>query len=342
MIHANKTCIDASEYRFEFGDCPAGTPDQTVSESMGGVSVVGYESLVPPIDQPRMPIAQRSNDGNQFPQDQVCIDFETGAPCVFQATIALREAFSGLGVHFDGPASRDGGGILDQCGNFGVNARSGVDFLAFNRGATFGDGGVPRDPKTVKFDFSASSASIWVSGGFSNAKWNMDAFDSSGNLITSSSIATVAGSYGELALNGSGIRSVVITKTSGASAFVMDDLCVDLGSCLTMDVSTLVSGQNATWGISGATPGARVAVIYGFAAGNTVVNGQFGYCATFGIKGVNSSKVVGSKLADGSGNASIIKKIPGGTSGVKVLTQAAQQGTCPNECLSDVDTQAIQ
>jgi len=114
------------------------------------------------------------------------------------------------------------------------------------------------------------------------------------------------------------------------------------GPCLTMVVSTLRQGMNASWDVSGATPGARVAVVWGLQLGTTVVNGQFGYCATFGIKGVNSSKVVGTKVANGSGNATISKNIPGGTSGLTVHTQAAEQNTCPDECLSDVDTQVIQ
>jgi len=112
--------------------------------------------------------------------------------------------------------------------------------------------------------------------------------------------------------------------------------------CLTMTVSMLTGGQNASWDVSGATPGALVAVIYGLQAGSTVVSGQSGFCATFGIKGVNQSKLVGAKVADGSGNASIAKKIPGNASGLTVLTQAAEQGTCPDECVSGVDTQVVQ
>jgi len=114
------------------------------------------------------------------------------------------------------------------------------------------------------------------------------------------------------------------------------------GDCLDMTVSTLAGGQNATWDVDGATPGARVAVVYGTKAGTTVVNGQFGYCATFGIKGVNSNKLVGSKIADGNGHVTVLKRIPGSASGLTILTQAAEQGTCPKECLSGVDTQVVQ
>ncbi len=112
--------------------------------------------------------------------------------------------------------------------------------------------------------------------------------------------------------------------------------------CLTMTVSTLIANQNATWKVSGATPGSRVAIVFGTQAGSTILNGQFGYCASFGIKGVTVNNIVGTMIADNAGNISIIKKVPAGTTGITALTQAAQQGTCPNECMSNLDTQVIQ
>jgi len=112
--------------------------------------------------------------------------------------------------------------------------------------------------------------------------------------------------------------------------------------CLTMTVSSLTAGQNATWKISGADPALFVAVVYGFQAGTTIVNDQLGFCATFGIKGISRKKLVGSAITDGSGNATIVKKIPGNASGLTVLTQAAAKGTCPDECMSNLDTQVVQ
>lgn len=112
--------------------------------------------------------------------------------------------------------------------------------------------------------------------------------------------------------------------------------------CLTMVVSKLVGGKQASWDIDGATRGATVAVVYGLQAGKTVVNGQSGYCATFGIKGVNASKLVGLGVADGSGHVTVLKRIPASATGLTVLTQAAEKGTCPDECVSNVDTQKIQ
>jgi len=113
-------------------------------------------------------------------------------------------------------------------------------------------------------------------------------------------------------------------------------------NCLAMTVSTLTAGQNASWNVSGATPRSKVAVVYGLKAGSTVVSGQMNFCATFGIKGVSQSKLIGIKTADGSGNASIMKKLPGSVRGLTVLTQAAEQNTCPDECVSNLDTQIVQ
>ena len=75
------------------------------------------------------------------------VNFDLGAPCLFRETTRLTEAYAGLGVHFAGPGGNSGGAILDQCSNFdGMNARSGVDFLAFNNTALLSDGGIPTGP----------------------------------------------------------------------------------------------------------------------------------------------------------------------------------------------------
>src|ERR1044071_288968 len=78
------------------------------------------------------------------------IDFDhdaSGNPlpafCLFRDTSSLTELYAPLGVHFSGPRTNSGGAILNQCGNFGVPAISGSNFLAFNRSAAFLSGGIP-------------------------------------------------------------------------------------------------------------------------------------------------------------------------------------------------------
>ena len=60
---------------------------------------------------------------------------DVAAPDMFLNTTHLTDQYASLGVHFSGPSDIDGGAILNQSSNFGVNALSGVNFLAFNRGA---------------------------------------------------------------------------------------------------------------------------------------------------------------------------------------------------------------
>jgi len=112
--------------------------------------------------------------------------------------------------------------------------------------------------------------------------------------------------------------------------------------CLTMTVNQLIGGSTGQWDVSGATPGAVVGVVFGLNAGSTVINGQLGFCATFGIAGVGQNSIVGSATADGAGNATVTKGIPAQATGLTVLTQAAEQGTCPDECVSNLDTQVVQ
>ncbi len=144
---------------------------------------------------------------------------------------------------------------------------------------------------------------------------------------------------------GAAIKSIELINGVFDGAFLdMDDLEYLAGptDCLTMTVSPLIAGGGATWDISGASPNSNGAVVYGFNPGSTVVNGQLGFCATFGIQGVTLNTVVGTWTADGAGNAQVQRKIPSQAQGLTILTQAAEKGTCPNECVSGVDTQVVQ
>ena len=133
-------------------------------------------------------------------------------------------------------------------------------------------------------------------------------------------------------------------KYSGAF-LMMEDLEYNVGGpsdCLTMTVDALFGGGSADWDVSGATPGAEVAIVYGFNPGSTVINGYAQYCASFGIDCVNQKRVICRKTADGNGEISCTKRIPGNAVGVRVLSQAAERGTCPDECISNLDDQTIQ
>lgn len=149
------------------------------------------------------------------------IDFETAAPCDFSGTTALTNAYAGLGVTFSGPGGNNGGAILDQCGNFsGINAHSGVDFLAFNAGAQMKDGGVPTGPETILFTTPESGVGIWVGG--IGTTYTLQAFDVFGNLLGSASILPPSGQWSQLTINTASISSLVLSFDQRDA--VVDDL----------------------------------------------------------------------------------------------------------------------
>ena len=158
----------------------------------------------------------------------IAIDFDDdtngnpiAAPNVFIQTVRLTELYAPWGVHFSGPGGNDGGAILNQGGNFGIDAHSGENFLAFNRQATMSDGGTPTDPETIALDVTCSLVSIWVAGANNVDDFLMEAFNAGGDLIDSAFTATQQ--WALLSVTGAGIKSVVLTQT-GDHAWVYDDL----------------------------------------------------------------------------------------------------------------------
>jgi hypothetical protein len=111
-------------------------------------------------------------------------------------------------------------------------------------------------------------------------------------------------------------------------------------ACLELAVENLVAGQTATWTVSNAFPTETVAVVYGFAGGST--NGSaFGYCYEFDIQGVNQNRLIGQGVADGGGVATVMKNLPGNSSGISVKFQAAEKNTCPDTCMSNLLEEVI-
>ena len=62
---------------------------------------------------------------------------EAWAPTAFNNQVTLGAEYSGQGVVFSGLGGA-GGEVLDQNSTFGLNARSGRNFLAFNTAITVG------------------------------------------------------------------------------------------------------------------------------------------------------------------------------------------------------------
>jgi hypothetical protein len=162
------------------------------------------------------------------PASAVTITFdEFGAqPGFFNQLNPLRNEYSGMGVSFLGPGVDDGGAIINQSGNFGVNAHSGENFLGFNRGSSVSmlNGGRPFDPEQINFASTATSVSIWASGGFEAGTFAMTGFNSSGGYLGTTIINTAIGQWGLLSFANPNIDHVTLSELSNAGAFVYDDL----------------------------------------------------------------------------------------------------------------------
>ncbi|MBK1731087.1 hypothetical protein [Thiococcus pfennigii] len=155
------------------------------------------------------------------PAGATVIDFDdVSAPCLFSETTALRDAYSGLGVEFEGPDSDDGGAIMDECGNFGVTGQSSPNFLAFNTSAAMSGGGIPRGPETLRFDPVVSLVQANV-GSPNVGTIVAEAFDGAGALLDSETLSGTT-DLQTILLEGAGIASVVLTFQG--QTLVVDDL----------------------------------------------------------------------------------------------------------------------
>ncbi len=162
--------------------------------------------------------------GDEGPGDRdaaVVIDFDDlVAPCTFGETVALSGEYEALGAIFSGPAPLDGGGVLNECSNFGVTGFSAPNFLAFNCNVAFPGGGNAEGPERVDFtepmmfvEFRAASAS------FAGALIQITAYTAGDQMVDQNSLSL--SSTGQwLSVSGPNIAWVEI---SGPCIFILDD-----------------------------------------------------------------------------------------------------------------------
>lgn len=196
-------------------------------------------------------------------------------------------------------------------------------------------------------EFRFNSASNWTDTSFNG--WYFADTDGTISDITGYSVDSFSGGIGGVGNIVTGFDANAFWADFGGLTVAGDGdwirMKVDAGPpsfCLDLTVSMLTAGQSATWDISGATPGAEVAVVYGHNPGNTAINGFAGYCADFGIDGVNQKRVICRKTADGNGDISCKKMLPGNITGLRVLSQATERNTCPDTCMSNIDDQTVE
>ncbi|MFO0981451.1 MAG: hypothetical protein U1E76_06800 [Planctomycetota bacterium] len=166
----------------------------------------------------RMPVAR----SGLAPKPKISFD-DVPAPCLFKHATALRDEYQNLGVHFRGPASQDGGAILNECGGFSVQGYSPPNFLAFNVNSELSDGGVPRPPEEIVFD-SVGVTEVSLGAGSSTSAGTLltlEAYDDADNLLDAEAIVLSA-DLQRLTVASNGIARVVIA--TDAQVIVVDDL----------------------------------------------------------------------------------------------------------------------
>jgi hypothetical protein len=155
------------------------------------------------------------------------ISFEdVTAHCGFAAVNPLRNRYAA--AKFSGPSSTEGGAVLDQCGGFGVTARTGSRFLAFNGGVSMANGGVARGPEKITLPVRQKSVSIWVSQSgatVGNATFRIAA-RRNGTTVTTASATTATSEWVELKVSSAkGIDNVTLsTPVEPDGIWVADDL----------------------------------------------------------------------------------------------------------------------
>ncbi len=235
-------------------------------------------------------------------------------PCGFADTHALSSEYAAVGVLFAGPEPGQGGAILDQCSNFGIDARSGVHFLAFNTSV-----GYPRWPETVTFTDGAGRVELFASAGFQAGTVTVDAFDAANNLVETRTVSMSMGLYSQVEVFGD-IDHIVISAST--TFLVIDDLSWDVSGRYNLNVSGLCPGTvTVRW--SGATPGRQQALVFGASEGSTTI--PTGPCQGT-MLGVQGQVRLIETFGTGSGAGTISGRA--GTSACGHYLQLVESGSC--------------
>ncbi|MCF7811955.1 carboxypeptidase-like regulatory domain-containing protein, partial [bacterium] len=165
----------------------------------------------------------RSSGRSDYPRRDpaVEIDFDDRDVGSNWGTIeVLHDFYAELGVNFRGSNDVDGGGVINQAGNFGVNGHSAPNFLAFNTRGQFPNGGVARPPEFIIFDVPVDIVTI-NAGASAGGGITMTAFNADDDEIADTELNMQAGMQ-EMTIQIGGIAYVVIE--TGVNVFVLDDL----------------------------------------------------------------------------------------------------------------------
>jgi len=146
---------------------------------------------------------------------------DVDAPCVFSDTKALRDEYAAQGVHFRGNAPLNGGGIVNECGNWGVSGYTPPNFLGLNVNGQYGDGGSATPPQYLFFDNPVGGIRI-KAGARDGGTLRMVAYDTSQHVVGTKTI-TMTPALQTVTIVAPGIKRVSV-DVQGVGDFVIDDL----------------------------------------------------------------------------------------------------------------------
>src|ERR1041385_3186721 len=150
---------------------------------------------------------------------------EGTAPGNVDQTVALTTQYSSQGVRFSGPGAYNGGGVLNECGNFGVSGYSAPNFLAFNNGAHFINGGTPVGPELILFT-TATYDHVQINVAcVAGGQARLQAFDSNKQVIATS-IINLSSTLATVSVDDPNGRASIkaVKLMTNQSVWVADDL----------------------------------------------------------------------------------------------------------------------
>ncbi len=148
------------------------------------------------------------------------IDFESiTAPSGFLATAPLSGPFEGAVF---GGLNGNGGAVLHENSRFGVDARSGVNFLAFNRAVSYlPPHGIAVPPHIVTFGAGHTQVTAHIATGYEpGTPLAIVGFGPGG--VQDAMFVTVQRTWQAYTVTGSNLAGIVIIGDD--SAFVVDDI----------------------------------------------------------------------------------------------------------------------
>lgn len=251
--------------------------------------------------------------GAMVAADTITFDELGPQPCSFSSTQPLSDEYAARGVIFSGPRQGEGGAILDACSNFGVNPRSGANFLAFNSGT------YAKTPETIRFTQGAGHVELYASPGSQSGAVTLTAYDAGNNIIDLSTVTMQTGAYVLVEVNGD-IDHVVVTTTS--SWLLLEDMTWDASGAYRLNVSGQCPGTvEVRW--SGATPGVQQGLVFGANQGQTTIPGGACQGTVLGLQG--QVRLVNT-FGTGNGSGAVSGRV--GTGACGGFLQLVEAGSC--------------